>query len=90
MTIKEIEKEYADYGRDRFSPAKNTFISDDFKEWGRVVIVCERDSYGWIVKQVVRRSDGAELLNPEMSWHAYSRADAIDIAWEQVWEQNRK
>lgn len=82
MTIKAIKEKYRDYkikGNE-----KNMFTIYDYKdENGKVVIVVnDCKGYGKTVVQVVRVSDGKELLKDGSCRPCDNLEDAIDVAGE--------
>lgn len=90
MTIKEIKEVYAKYDMDEGDTSTNRFIVENDKEWGKVVVVAEHSkSGGWWVKQAVRCSDGAELIPRGGTRPADDRNDAVDVAWEMIYEDGR-
>lgn len=85
MTIKAIKEAYRDY--ERKANEKNMFTTYDYNDGnGKVVIVVnDCKGYGKTVTQVVRVSDGKELL-PEGSCRPCDNLDdAIDVASEMKW-----
>ena len=82
MTIKAIKETYKNYnvkGNER-----NSFVTYDYNDGnGKVVIVVNNhSSYKKTVMQVVRVSDGKELLNNGNCRPCDSLDDAIDVAGE--------
>ena len=85
MTIKAIKEKYKDYQKDT---GKNMFTTYDFgDDIGKVVVVVNSSkSYGKTVAQVVRVSDGKELLPKDMNRPCDNLDDAIDVADEMLQE----
>lgn len=84
MTIKAIKEKYKDYkidGRER-----NMFATYDYQDGnGKVVIVInECKGFGKTVMQVVRASDGKELLNEGTCRPCDNLDDAIDVVGEMM------
>lgn len=86
MTIKSIKERYKHYQLDT---GHNSFVPCDFAEYGKVVIVVQVNPQpiGDYVQQVVRVSDGKELLERGRSRTCDSLEDAIDVAWEMLSEE---
>ena len=85
MTIKEIKEKYKDYKRK--VNEKNMFTTYDYNDGNGKVVIVVNDSkgFGKTVMQVVRVSDGKELL-PEGSCRPCDNLDdAIDVAGEMKW-----
>ena len=85
MTIKEIKEKYKDYKRK--ANEKNMFTIYDYNdENGKVVIVVnDCKGFGKTVMQVVRVSDGKELLQEGSCRPCDNLDDAIDVAGEMEW-----
>lgn len=84
MTIKEIKEKYKDYKRK--SNEKNMFTTYDYNDGNEKVVIVVNDckEYGKTVTQIVRVSDGKELL-PEGSCRPCDNLDdAIDVAGEMI------
>ena len=84
MTIKEIKEKYKDYqirGNE-----KNMFTAYDYKDGnGKVVIVVNNcKGYGKTVMQIVRLSDGKQLLKNGSCRPCDNLDDAIDVAGEMM------
>lgn len=89
MTIKEIKEKYKDY-RKGFGVIRNMFAVYDFGgDNGKVVVVVNYcgELLGRDVVQVVRVSDGKELLTEERCRPCDNLDDAIDVAMEMVREE---
>lgn len=89
MTIKMIKEMYKRY---RVSGAeRNSFVSYDFGgETGKVVIVVNISKYmGDYVTQVVRVSDGKELLDDGRCRPCDNLDDAVDVAGEMIWDNDK-
>lgn len=86
MTIKAIKEQYRDYKLS--AGEKNMFATYDFKgSNGKcVVVVNSHKGYGNTVMQVIRVSDGAELLEDGACRPCDNLDDAIDVAWEMLEE----
>lgn len=84
MTIKEIKEKYKDYNRK--ANEKNMFTTYDYKDGnGKVVIVVnDCKGYGKTVMQIVRASDGKELLKDGACRPCDNLDDAIDVAGEMI------
>lgn len=83
MTIKAIKEKYTGkYGRGE----KTSFVVYDYQDGtGKVVIVLTRcRSYGWTVWQVVRVSDGVELIGSGHCRPCDDLNDAVDVAGEMI------
>lgn len=87
MTIKQIKETYKTYKNDN----GNTFLTHDYKDGnGKVVIVVKViRGYGDCITQIVRTSDGAELLEEGACGYAYSLEDAVDVAGEMLYNSGR-
>ena len=85
MTIKEIKEKYKDYKRK--ANDKNMFTIYDYNDGnGKVVIVVnDCKGFGKTVMQVVRVSDGKELLQEGSCRPCDNLDDAIDVAGEMEW-----
>ena len=85
MTIKEIKEKYKDYKRK--AKEKNMFTIYDYNDGnGKVVIVVnDCKGFGKTVMQVVRVSDGKELLQEGSCRPCDNLDDAIDVAGEMEW-----
>lgn len=85
MTIKEIKEKYKDYKRK--PNEKNMFTTYDYNDGnGRVVIIVnDCKGFGKTVTQVVRVSDGKELLTEGSCRPCDNLDDAIDVAGEMKW-----
>lgn len=85
MTIKEIKEKYKDYKRK--ANEKNMFTIYDYNDGnGKVVIVVnDCKGFGKTVMQVVRVSDGKELLQEGSCRPCDNLDDAIDVAGEMEW-----
>lgn len=85
MTIKEIKEKYKDYKRK--ANEKNMFTIYDYNDGnGKVVIVVnDCNGFGKTVMQVVRVSDGKELLQEGSCRPCDNLDDAIDVAGEMEW-----
>ena len=86
MTIKEIKEKYKDY---RIGTGEhNSFVIDDYKGEKIVIVVninrCKL--IGEYVMQVVRVSDGKELLKDGACRPCDDLKDAIDVAMEMIEE----
>lgn len=86
MTIKAIKEKYKDYQVDKNE--KNMFVTYDYKDYnGKVVIVVNSHSYkecGKHVTQVIRVSDGKELIEKDRCRPCDNLDDAIDVAYEMM------
>lgn len=82
MTIKAIKEKYKDYKLQ--SNEKNMFTVYDYNDGnGKVVIVVNNcKGYGKTVMQIVRVSDGVELLLESSCRPCDNLDDAIDVAGE--------
>lgn len=82
MTIKAIKEKYKDYKLQ--SNEKNMFTVYDYNDGnGKVVIVVNNcKGYGKTVMQIVRVSDGVELLLEGSCRPCDNLDDAIDVAGE--------
>ena len=83
MTIKAIKEKYTGhYGHGE----KTSFVVYDYRDGnGKIVIVLTRGrSYGWTIWQVVRVSDGAELIPDESCRPCDGLNDAVDVAGEMM------
>ena len=88
MTIKAIKEKYKDYHiKDN---EKNMFTTYDYKDGNGKVVIVVNDcrGYGKTVMQVVRVSDGKELLNEGGCRPCDNMDDAIDVAGEMMEEWN--
>ena len=85
MTIKEIKEKYKDYKRK--ANEKNMFTIYDYNDGNGKVIIVVNDckGFGKTVMQVVRVSDGKELLPEESCRPCDNLDDAIDVAGEMKW-----
>ena len=84
MTIKGIKEAYKEYGVR--GNEYNSFTTYDYNDGnGKVVIVVNNcKGYGRTVMQVVRVSDGAELLEKGACRPCDNLDDAIDVAGEML------
>lgn len=84
MTIKMIREKYKNYKRK--ANEKNMFATYDYNDDnGKVVIVVnDCKGYGKTVMQVVRVSDGKELLPEGACRPCDNLDDAIDVAGEMI------
>ena len=82
MTIKEIKEKYKDYKRK--PNEKNMFTTYDYNDGNGKVVIIVNDckGFGKTVTQVVRVSDGKELLAEGSCRPCDNLDDAIDIAGE--------
>ena len=89
MTIKAIKEKYKNCGKEIFGCGKIMFTTWDYKDGnGKVVIVVS--NCGWLGKdviQVIRVSDGKELLSEERCRPCDNLDDAIDVAGEMMREE---
>ena len=86
MTIKAIKEQYKDYMKSDL-PGKTSFVVWDYHDGnGKVVIVVKHlGIYGYKdVVQVVRVSDGKELLEEGRCRPCDNLDDAIDVAGEML------
>lgn len=86
MTIKAIKEKYKNYhikGNE-----KNIFITYDYKDGNGKVVIVVNDCRGYekTVMQVVRVSDGKELLKGGSCRPCDNMDDAIDVAGEMMEE----
>ena len=84
MTIKEIKEQYRNY---RVSGSeRNSFVVYDYKDGnGKVVIIVNIGRSNWKdVTQVVRVSDGKELLEDGRCRPCDNLDDAVDVAGEMI------
>ena len=84
MTIKAIKEKYKDYkikGNE-----KNMFTTYDYQDGNGKVVIIVNDcrGYGKTVMQVVRVSDGKELLKDGSCRPCDNLDDAIDVAGEMI------
>ena len=88
MTIKSIKEKYATYGCENNTDWYNTFTTFDYNDGnGKVVIVvnnCRFKDIGKWVRQIIRVSDGTELLSINRMRPCDNLNDAIDVAWEMM------
>lgn len=86
MTIKAIKEAYKNY--QTRGNEHNSFVTYDYGDGnGKVVIVVNIDRlYGDTVKQVIRVSDGKELLKNGSCRPCDNLDDAIDVAGEMMEE----
>lgn len=84
MTIKSIKEQYKEY--QVRAGEKNIFTTFDFNDGnGKCVIVVNYNGcYGRTVMQVVRVSDGKELLEEGSCRPCDNLDDAIDVAYEML------
>lgn len=86
MTIKEIKEKYKNYQVG--ANEKNMFTTYNYKDGnGKVVIVVNSHPNKYIgkhVTQVIRISDGKELLNDGSCRPCDNLDDAIDVAGEMI------
>lgn len=92
MTIKAIKEKYKNY---QIYPAeRNSFVVYDYNDGnGKVVIVVNINSCKYIgdyVTQVIRVSDGKELLSVDDSRPCDNLDDAIDVAGEMIIERKKE
>lgn len=85
MTIKEIKEKYKDYKRK--ANEKNMFTTYDYNDGNGKVVIIVNDckGFGKTVMQVVRVSDGKELLTEGSCRPCDNLDDAIDVAGEMEW-----
>ena len=85
MTIKEIKETYKNY---RCSGSeRNGFVVYNFNDHGKVVIIVNINKSKYIgdyVTQVIRVSDGKELLKNGACRPCDNLDDAIDVAAEMI------
>lgn len=86
MTIKGIKENYKDYRCKKNE--RNSFVATDYNDGnGKVVIIVNIcGGFGKTVTQVVRVSDGAELLSGDRCRACDSLDDAVDVASEMMME----
>lgn len=88
MTIKEIKEKYKNYQVD--GNEKNMFATYDYKDGnGKVIIVVNSHPNKYVgkhVTQVIRVSDGKELLKDGSCRPCDNLDDAIDVAEEMIEE----
>lgn len=84
MTIKSIKEKYKDYQIS--GNEKNMFTTYDYNDGnGKVVVVVNNcKGFGKTVMQVVRVSDGKELLKNGRCRPCDNLDDAIDVAGEMI------
>lgn len=88
MTIKTIKEKYKTYGLN--GSGHNSFVPYDYGDGnGKVVIVVNIDrTIGDTVRQVVRVSDGREMLPEDSCRVCDNLTDAIDVAEEMILENS--
>lgn len=87
MTIKAIKEKYKDY---KCRPnEKNMFVIYNYNDDNGKVIIVVNDckGYGKTVMQVIRVSDGKELLPKGSCRPCDNLDDAIDVAGEMEWRR---
>lgn len=85
MTIKEIKEKYKDYSKNYCFGGKVQFrVTDYGDEDGKCVIIVIHDTYGRDVVQVVRVSDGKEMLTEGRCRPCDNMDDAEDVASEML------
>ena len=94
MTIKAIKEKYKDFhkttGDNKTMFAVFSAFSEDLANEDKfVVVVTECKGYGKTVFQVVRVSDGAEMLPAGSCRPCDSLADAVDVAEEMEWKEEK-
>lgn len=86
MTIKSIKEKYQNYKLG--VKEKNMFVTNDYNDGnGKVVIIVNSHSHrdiGKHVKQIVRVSDGKELIESDRCRPCDNLDDAIDVAGEML------
>ena len=86
MTIKSIKEKYKNY---KISGSEyNSFVTYDYMDGnGKMVIVVNNcKGYGKTVTQVIRVSDGKEMLFEGSCRPCDNLEDAIDVAGEMEWK----
>ena len=86
MTIKAIKEKYKYY--EIKGNEKNMFTTYDYQDGNGKVVIVVNDcrGYGKTVMQVVRVSDGKELLKDDSCRPCDNLDDAIDVAGEMMEE----
>lgn len=84
MTIKSIKEKYRNYKLR--ANEKNMFATYDYNDGNGKVVIIVNDckGYGKTVMQVVRVSDGIELLAERRCRPCNNLDDAIDVAGEMI------
>ena len=89
MTIKAIKEKYKDYALD--AGERNSFVVYNYNDGnGKVVIVVNSSPIKYVgkyVHQVIRVSDGKELLEDGASRPCDNLEDAVDVAGEMICER---
>lgn len=84
MTIKAIKEKYKDYqirGNE-----KNMFVIFEDNNEKFVVVVNSNKSYGKTVTQIIKVSNGKEMLQNESCRPCDNLQDAVDVAMEMMTE----